>query len=137
MALETIDALDKAKDDANVRAILLPAKGGQRWLILAGASLMLSACDCIQQVDGVVMDQHRAQPIDDVEIFERSADGTYDKTYFTTDMGGRFEFNGISGGPCGCPDVQLHFSNPGYLPLDKVYPATSSGETIWLDMADF
>ena len=93
-------------------------------------SLSLTSCDCLQQIDGVVIDGSTAQPMANVEIRERMTDGTYVQNSFFTDFGGRFEFHGISGGPCGCPDVQLHFSKPGFIPVDRISSATASGDTI-------
>jgi hypothetical protein len=94
--------------------------------------ISLASCDCLQQIDGAVFAEDTLLPIGDVEVRERNSDGTYDRMSFPTDMVGRFEFTGISGGPWGCPEVQLHFAKPGYLPVDRVFPSTASGDTIWM-----
>ena len=107
-----------------------------RTAILALGLASLASCDCIQQVEGVVVDIGTSIPIEDVTVRKRYSDGTYHSLGTTTNFVGAFEFNGISGGPWGCPDVQLHFEKPGYQPVIRTFSALASRDTIRLKALD-
>lgn len=74
------------------------------------------------------------EPIQNVEIRERHGDGTYAGRTIVTGKDGAFTFEDISGG-LSCPDVQLHFARPGYVPVDLTFPAGTHGDTIHLMIA--
>lgn len=95
----------------------------------------LTACDCLRQVSAVVVEEGTNIPIEGVEIREHHGNGTYDEHAVTSNTNGTFEFSDISGGLRKCPDVQLHFAKPGFVPVDLTFPATMRGDTIRLKAA--
>lgn len=93
---------------------------------------MFIGCDCLREVSGVVLDQESRSPINGAEVRERHKNGSYDFHSSSTDALGAFEFGDVSGG-FQCPDVELHFSKDGYVPLDRTFPHFSSGDTIFMN----
>ena len=101
------------------------------WACSVAVIASLSSCDCFRRINAVVLEEGTAHPVGDVEVRERNANGSYEEQRLLTTANGTFEFSDVSGG-FRCPDVQLHFAKPGYLPLDRTFPSTTSGDTICL-----
>jgi hypothetical protein len=105
--------------------------------MLRGASMLvvtalLAGCDCLRTVSATVLDQDTNSPLQQVEVRERHGDGTYEELSLTTDEAGLFEFRDISGGLGKCPDVQLHFTKEGFLPLDRTFPSFTASDTVFM-----
>lgn len=107
-----------------------------RTVLFALGFASLASCDCLQQVEGVVVDSDTSLPIKEVEVRKQYSNGTLHPIVFTTSLSGGFEFNGISGGPWGCPDVDLHFEKPGYQSVTRTFSALASGDTIRMKASD-
>jgi hypothetical protein len=91
-------------------------------------AVLLTACDCMQEVTGEVRDKETNAPLADVAIqakFSLSYNGLTDST-------GLFGYRGISGGLFGCPNVRLTFSKEGYKTAQRSFNSFMHGETVLL-----
>jgi hypothetical protein len=88
-----------------------------RISILLFVFAVFVSCDCLQHVQGTVIDAETQQPIRDV-IVKRN---TYQVCY--TDSLGTFEFRVIAGGLFGCPNISVYFEKEGYNKITKQYPS--------------
>lgn len=83
-----------------------------------GFLTLLSACDCNQVVQGMVVDQETGKPLINASVTNQYK--AYDKT--VTDSTGRFVLSSISGG-FRCPPMELVVEHPGYKKLETSIPA--------------
>jgi hypothetical protein len=73
--------------------------------------LLLSSCDCVQDVYGTVLDADNHQPIDSVYVYKKNRESHYSYT----DTNGHFEVESISGGlTFGCPPMTVELKKAGY-----------------------
>jgi len=90
--------------------------------VLIFISVIFTSCDCVQRVEGVVIDAETQLPIDKVKIMKADTENTFVEY---TDSLGNFEFYAISGGLFGCPKILLSFEKEGYIKINKKYnPST-------------
>jgi hypothetical protein len=94
--------------------------------------LMGTGCDCVRTVHASVVDDRSGLPLEGVSVREHQASGDYEEQACTSDGSGAFSFSDISGGLRHCPDVRLHFSRSGYVPVDRSFPSYSEGDTVRL-----
>ncbi|MBL7825224.1 MAG: hypothetical protein JNJ57_01245 [Saprospiraceae bacterium] len=100
------------------------------WML--SFSLLLYSCDCVQQVQAVVLDKTTRLPIEKVGI-QKEEERSYGSPGVFTDVSGAFEFRDISGGLGKCPDVVLLFEKDGYQPLKKRFKSSVERDTIYLE----
>ena len=98
-----------------------------------GLTLLLTGCDCPREVKGLVVDYHSDIEISDVLIWEDSRS----QKAFKSDLIGGFDYNDISGGLLGCPDVNLTFTKSGYVQTSQTFEAYSSDTVIVRLTKDF
>lgn len=74
-------------------------------------SVFLIGCgDCIQELDGNVMDKDSKILLTGVKIWKENKPN---ETFFTGEYGG-FSYSAVSNGTLGCPDFSLVFHKEGY-----------------------
>lgn len=78
-------------------------------LLTIAISILLSSCDCLQQVSGTVLDADNGAPIEGVRVQKANRDYVRDQT----DTDGRFTIEGISGG-LWCPPMTVVLRKEGY-----------------------
>ncbi len=94
--------------------------------------LSLSACDCYQNVAGIVVDAESKKPISEVE-FVNLKKPVPDKMYKdVTDDKGIFEYSNVSGGLFKCPNVEMQFIKTGYENQIKIISSGTHQDTIFL-----
>jgi len=95
----------------------------KKLFLLSILLLILYSCDCIQHVQGYVIDSSTLQPIDSVELSRYYHKQNYYplevKTY--TDSIGRFDYSAMTGGLFGCPKVRFYVVKSGYELYQKRY----------------
>lgn len=72
--------------------------------------MILSSCDCLQNVTGTVIDAETNQPIQGAQVHKQQRE--YDKD--ETDENGKFAIESISGGLFDCPPMTIVVSKDGY-----------------------
>jgi len=85
--------------------------------------LLSQSCDCLQHVQGYVVDSSTLQPIDSVSIsqfYKVPIDKRLDDKRYTDSIGG-FEYMSISGGFFRCPSLTLYYDKEGYEIYEKKY----------------
>lgn len=87
--------------------------------------LFFPACDCVQEVRGIVVDEYSRQPVEGVKIWKQQRPET--AQYSSPD--GFFIYYGISGGFRKCPDATLVFEKDGYEKLENGFSSTR-GDTV-------
>ena len=95
-------------------------------LFIAACALLLTACDCLQEVSGTVRDRETQLPIAEVQVKAKSSL----RAYMQTDSTGKFGYHGISGGIFGCPKVKLQFSKAGYRTCKRSFSSFQRGEVV-------
>jgi len=93
--------------------------------ILIFTFAVLNSCDCLQHVQGVVIDSETRLPIDKVMIKENSRDWV-----IHTDSLGNFEFTSVTGGLFGCPKISLSFEKEWYNKATKKYKSCCSDNVV-------
>jgi hypothetical protein len=73
------------------------------------------SCDCLQHVQGTVIDSGTRQPIKEVIIKKDTGLVIY------TDSVGNFDITTMTGGLLGCPKISLSFEKEGYFKTSKKY----------------
>ncbi|MEL7146977.1 MAG: hypothetical protein AAFO69_11450 [Bacteroidota bacterium] len=96
-------------------------------LILVISSLLL-ACDCLYQLNGVVLDSQSLQPLEGVTVKKNWIKDHEFGNVMSTDSSGGFQVEGIAGF---CDEFELHFSKQGYQPKAEVL-LNNSYDTILL-----
>ena len=84
-----------------------------------------SSCDCLQHVQGVVIDSETQLPINKVMVKEKSKDWIG-----YTDSLGYFEYTSMTVGLFGCPRVSLSFEKEGYNKTTNIYKSCCTDNTI-------
>lgn len=94
----------------------------KRYLILM-IVLVSTSCDCLQHVQGVVLDADTQLPINNVRIINNYLADSLQNTdmIIHTDSIGEFDFTSMAVGLFGCPKVSLSFEKKGYEIIDKKY----------------
>ena len=85
--------------------------------------LFFQSCDCLQHVQGYVVDSSTSQPIDSVSIsqfYKVPIDKRPDDKRYSDSIGG-FEYMSISGGLFRCPSLTLYYDKAGYEIYEKKY----------------
>lgn len=96
-------------------------------LVLSVFALFLQSCDCLQKVEGKVLDDQSMKALSDVVIHKQSQ--SYDS--IKTDTSGVFKFSDIDGGR-NCSEVALVFEKTGYKSDTIVFSASTSGAEVKL-----
>lgn len=97
-------------------------------------ALALTSCNCVQQVDGIILDRETKEPIDGVII--KSKKGT--KVQFSTQEeiisdNGRFKYYSKSSADSDCGTFDLSFSKEGYKTIDKTFDTNVSNDTTYIE----
>lgn len=82
----------------------------KRIALIPGLLFLLNSWDCIQKVNGTVLDAETLQPIDSVYVFKQNKNNDFG----FTDTQGHFELASISGGLLGCPPMKVELKKVGY-----------------------
>ncbi len=77
---------------------------------------ILTSCDCLQHVQGIVIDSETLLPINNVMVIKKEAD-----RIIYTDSVGNFALMSMTGGLFGCPKIVLSFEKYGYEETTKKY----------------
>ncbi len=80
---------------------------------------LLIGCDCVQEIEGFVIDDKSEIVIKGVKVWKKQRPSIIEET----DNSGLFNYHGISGGIWKCPDLNLIFEKEGYERLEKTFPA--------------
>lgn len=93
------------------------------------------SCDCNQKASGIVLDKMTKKPIDNVSIdkYEKADTNKLSSRLILTDETGQFSYHNISGGLCGCPDVEIYFNKDGYKETKMTLKSFSENDTIYLE----
>ena len=83
-----------------------------------------ASCDCLQHVQGVVVDSETQSPIDKVMITKDISGIIY------TDSLGNFEVTSMTSGLFGCPKVSLSFEKEGYNKTNKTYKSCCTDNAV-------
>lgn len=86
---------------------------------------IITSCDCLQHVQGVVIDAKTNLPIEKVAVKEDSR-----AWIIYTDSVGTFEFTSMTGGLFSCPKISLSFEKEGYGKVTKKYKSCCSDHVI-------
>ena len=107
----------------------------KRLVSLITIILILTSCDCLQGLTGVVLDKETKQPLADVGIgkYEKEDPSQPYSRREYSDSTGNFDYSSISGGPFGCPDLELFFSKKGYKTSKLKFNSYSVNDTIYLE----
>lgn len=84
-----------------------------------------TSCDCLQHLQGVVIDSETRLPIDRVIIKENRRDRV-----IHTDSLGNFELTSITGGLFSCPKISLSFEKEGYSKEIKKYESCCTDNVV-------
>lgn len=93
---------------------------GLKKLMFIGV-LGLCSCDCLQSVQGIVVDERTGIPLEDVAIERRWKKESGVKDTVFTDSNGKYEYVTMTGGLLGCPKVGLTFQKEGYKLSEKKF----------------
>ncbi|MDI9340019.1 MAG: hypothetical protein QM534_05545 [Sediminibacterium sp.] len=76
----------------------------------------LVSCDCLQKVEGVVVDSKLVKPLPNVKILRDSGKDLVDtnKRFIYTDTNGRFTYFSMRASLFRCPKIKLIFEKEGY-----------------------
>ena len=91
------------------------------WLLVV--SMVLTSCDCLQHVQGVVLDAETQLPIDSVMVIDNNLTDSLSTTdlIIYTDSIGEFDFTSMAVGLFGCPKISLSFKKEGYEITNRKY----------------
>jgi hypothetical protein len=81
--------------------------------------IFLFGCDCIQEIEGYIVDDNSEMLIEGVRIWKKQRPHIIEES----DSDGFFKYYGISGGIRKCADIDLIFEKEGYERLEKTFPA--------------
>lgn len=99
-------------------------------ILLILGLVLINSCDCLQHVQGVVMQSNSEHPVDNVKISHHFKN---DSSIVLTDKDGRFDFNSMGIGIFGCPRIKLSFAKDGYESTRKSYRSCcTDNDTIFL-----
>lgn len=87
-------------------------------------TVTLSSCDCLQHVQGRVVDSETQQPLRGVRV-KRDVN-----VVVLTDSVGNFEFTTMTGGLFGCPKISLSFEKEGYNNVVRKYKSCCTESNI-------
>jgi hypothetical protein len=107
-----------------------------KLLALLCALSLVGCGDCVQEVEGVILDELTHQPIEGVNITKVVGNDAKTNRIEHSDSVGRFEFHSISGGLLGCPDIELQFIKKGYIPLRIISKSFSINDTVYLSLPE-
>ena len=93
-------------------------------ILLVFIFAVFTSCDCLQHVQGVVIDSETQLPINNVKVM-RDADRV-----IYTDSVGNFEFTSMTGGLFGCPKISLSFEKEGYDKATKQYKSCCTDNAV-------
>ena len=92
--------------------------------ILVFIFVVFVSCDCLQHVQGTVIDAETKQPISKVIVQKDTGFVIY------TDSIGNFEFTTMTGGLFGCPKISLSFEKEGYIRASKEYKSCCTDNAV-------
>lgn len=95
----------------------------RKFAIIISVLFLLTACDCIYNVRGVVVDASTKQPIKDAIITKKH------KEPVISDDSGSFKYDGVSGS---CNKVSVIVEKEGYTPVKHTIHNFTS-DTIYLE----
>ncbi len=91
---------------------------------------LLFSCDCVQEVNVLVLTPDSKFPIVDVKV--TAGEPQPDSDFGLTDGQGRYQYHNISGGLFGCPDVTLTLQKEGFLNQRIKYKSCCTTDTVFL-----
>ena len=92
--------------------------------ILSFLFVVFVSCDCLQHIQGKVIDAETQQPIREVIVKKDTNIVVY------TDSIGNFEFTGMTGGLFGCPKIKLSFEKEGYTKTSMKYQSCCTDNAV-------
>jgi hypothetical protein len=99
-----------------------------RSLLIPIILLLITSCDCVQEVNVVVLTPDSEFPIVDVKIKSEEHESQFGRT----DGQGQYQYQNISGGLFGCPNVTLTFEKEGFLKQRIEYKSCCISDTVYL-----
>ena len=96
-----------------------------KFSILVLIIAIFTSCDCLQHIQGSVIDSKTRLPIEKVMIKENSRE-----LVIHTDSLGQFEFTSMTGGLLGCPKISLSFEKEGYIKTRKKYKSCCTDNAV-------
>ena len=99
-----------------------------RVTILVFIVVAFTSCDCLQHIQGVVVDSETRLPINKVMAKEDSRNRA-----IYTDSLGNFEITSMTGGILGCPKISLSLEKEGYDKVKKKYKCCTGNVVIALE----
>ena len=106
-----------------------------QFLVFIILGVIIISCDCLQQVNGTVIDSNTKLPIDSVIISRYvSVDTTIELNHnIYSDKDGNFEFSGMTIGLFGCPRIKIVVEKNGYeSTIKKFRSCCTENDTIYL-----
>lgn len=84
--------------------------------VILAALTFLTSCDCLQHVQGVVLDAETQLPIHSVMVIDDNLTDSLSTTNLIiyTDSIGEFDFTSMAVDLFGCPKISLSFKKEGY-----------------------
>lgn len=93
--------------------------------ILVFIAIKITSCDCLQHVQGFVIDSETRLPIENVVIKEKGKDWV-----IHTDSLGYFELTSMTTSLFSCPNMSISFKKEGYDKNTKKYRSCCTDSTI-------
>ena len=100
--------------------------------ILAFIVVAFTSCDCLQHIQGVVVDSETRLPINKVMVEIVMAKEHSRNRPIYTDSLGNFEITSMTGGILGCPKISLSLEKEGYNKVKKKYKCCTGNVVIAL-----
>ena len=83
------------------------------------------SCDCLQHIQGTVIDAETRLPIKKVMLQEKN-----NARVLYTDSLGNFEFTAMTGGLFGCHKISLSFEKEGYIKTNEKYKSCCTDNVV-------
>lgn len=97
------------------------------------SSLSLTSCDCVQSVEGIILDKSTFEPLASVGIATTSiTKNTIPKNLISSSEKGIFKFHRM-GGMKGCNEISLYFFKNGYQEKNVILKSPGINDTIYLE----
>ena len=101
--------------------------------ILVFIVVAFTSCDCLQHIQGVVVDSETRLPINKVMVKRVMAKEDSRNRAIYTDSLGNFEITSMTGGIFGCPKISLSLEKEGYNKVKKNYKWCTGNVVIALE----
>ncbi len=101
-----------------------------RLIVLFIPLMLITGCDALQKVDGIVMDKDTHEPIKNVSVGQSNPDGSgteyYSSDIHHTDSTGNFHYDNIGG----TGYFSLYYYKTGYQTIKHNYRGVTKPDTI-------